>query len=387
MTQPTRIEPDLAFIREVIACGGDSIKSCYQCASCSVSCAISPDDSPFPRKEMLWAQWGQKDRLLEDPDLWLCHNCGDCTRHCPRGARPGEVMSALRQISTASSSPLPFLARWVGSPRFLPLLFAIPAALLLALMGAAGTLRLPEGEVVFSKLVPVWPVVDILFPLTALFALLSSILGIRRLWTGFVSASRRSAPMEPASRPQGPKGVALPGSILAAALEVLRHRTFKDCGVEGWRRLAHLGLFWGFGLLFVTTLSVGVSIYLFGADPPYSMGNPIKWIGNAGGAALILGSLVAIWKRSAKKREGEPSSYSDWLFLWVLFSTGMTGFGAQFLRLADWAIPAYSMYLVHLLLVWFLIAYLPYSKFSHLLYRTTALVFAAHSGRQPRRSR
>jgi quinone-modifying oxidoreductase subunit QmoC len=45
------------------------------------------------------------------------------------------------------------------------------------------------------------------------------------------------------------------------------------------------------------------------------------------------------------------------------------------LRLADMTI-GYWVYFVHLVFVWSLFAYAPYSKFAHLFYRTTAMVFA-----------
>ena len=98
------IEPDIGFINEVKGLGGGDLKKCFQCATCSVACPISPDNKPFPRKEMIAASWGLKEKLVGNGDVWLCHNCGDCTTLCPRGAKPGDVLASSASAYSAMMS-------------------------------------------------------------------------------------------------------------------------------------------------------------------------------------------------------------------------------------------------------------------------------------------
>jgi quinone-modifying oxidoreductase subunit QmoC len=50
-------------------------------------------------------------------------------------------------------------------------------------------------------------------------------------------------------------------------------------------------------------------------------------------------------------------------------------------RLADWAFLSYALYFIHLIFVFSLFAYLPFTKLAHLVYRTVALAYAEYSGR------
>ncbi|MEJ2641840.1 MAG: 4Fe-4S dicluster domain-containing protein, partial [Desulfosarcinaceae bacterium] len=125
------VDPDVGFIEEVSRLGGADVKKCYQCATCAVACPISPDSKPFPRKEMIAASWGLKDRLIGNGDIWLCHNCGDCTSLCPRGAKPGDVLAALRSVAVTEYATPKSLAKMVSDPKKLPILLAIPAVIFL----------------------------------------------------------------------------------------------------------------------------------------------------------------------------------------------------------------------------------------------------------------
>ena len=55
------LKPDSTFTRELMEAGGESLKKCYQCATCSVACPMAPENAPYPRTDMVWASWGLKD--------------------------------------------------------------------------------------------------------------------------------------------------------------------------------------------------------------------------------------------------------------------------------------------------------------------------------------
>ncbi|NQT72431.1 MAG: 4Fe-4S dicluster domain-containing protein [Chloroflexi bacterium] len=145
MDERQRIKPDKKFVEEVMGRGGDSLKKCYQCSTCTIMCPLSPDNSPFPRKEMIWAQWGLKEKLINDPDIWICQRCGDCSVHCPRDAKPGEVMAALREQVIANCAVPGFLGKAFSSARYLPLLLVIPILLFMAYLWIGGDLHYPNN--------------------------------------------------------------------------------------------------------------------------------------------------------------------------------------------------------------------------------------------------
>jgi quinone-modifying oxidoreductase subunit QmoC len=74
--------------------------------------------------------------------------------------------------------------------------------------------------------------------------------------------------------------------------------------------------------------------------------------------------------------------FFDWSLLVTLLLVALTGFAAEILHYARLEPHRHVVYFIHLVFVFALIVYLPFSKFGHLLYRTTALVFAEYIGRR-----
>ena len=65
----------------------------------------------------------------------------------------------------------------------------------------------------------------------------------------------------------------------------------------------------------------------------------------------------------------------------MIFAVGATGLGAWLFRLLHIKILAYPTYFLHLCSVFFLFFYAPYTKMAHMVYRTTAMLWARMSGR------
>jgi len=370
---PTMVAPDLEFIRNLKQFGGDTLKSCYQCATCSVVCPISTDDNPFPRKEMIWAQWGMKDKLVTDPLVWVCHNCRDCTSYCPRGAKPGELLAAVRDYSIGHYAWPGVFGRFFNSSQFLPLLFGIPVILLGLILAAEGHLHVPEGRIVYSKLFSIHTVENTFIPLLV-FVAVASIIGMRRFW-GVVSAQRAG---------ETPVRGVVP-ALTSTVKDILTHSQFKKCSTEGKRYYGHLPMMYGFIGAAITTIIVTIYYYM-GRPTPLPLYDPTKILGNLSAVGLLYGCGLLILRRREKgpeERNNLPSTYFDILFLGILTAVAVTGTLTEVIRLSGVATVAYPMYFIHLCLIFTLLGYLPYSKFAHILYRTVAMVHEKMYEKEP----
>src|SRR5262249_27320680 len=105
------VHTDLDWKRQIIGLDAPDLSVCYQCGTCTAVCPISTAENPFPRKEMVWVQWGMKDRALGNASIWLCHQCGTCNTYCPRDAKPSNVMAALRDYSITHYAVPAFMGR------------------------------------------------------------------------------------------------------------------------------------------------------------------------------------------------------------------------------------------------------------------------------------
>ena len=231
------VQPDREFIQVVKEAGGDTLKQCYQCATCSVACPLSTDGSPFPRREMIYAQWGLKDKLVSDPNVFLCHHCGDCTTMCPRGARPGEVLSAIRAFVYTSLGWPQSLAKMCTSIKNLPTLVGIPALVVFLMWIISGGMHIPSGEhfakVGYQQFFGHWDYhllsknvlfIDIIMLTAVGIAVYSLYRGISVLWKAMSSSLKQG---EVGYRP----GVVqfVKEFLWPSLVEIVQHKRFEEC--------------------------------------------------------------------------------------------------------------------------------------------------------------
>ncbi len=377
-----RIEPEVRIVDEIRAAGGDTIKKCYQCATCATVCPLSQDDLPFPRKQMLMGQWGLKERLLSDPSLWLCHQCGDCTVYCPRGAKPGDVLGALRNMAVRELSEFKFLWTFYNKPWGLPIIFVIALFfIVLSLSFFAGgvpgffswdlipSLGVEEVHILFLKLSSTVLAVDAVFLPLAAFVVIMAAIGINRLWNGMCQTAGI-----PAAYRLG-FGAVVSSYLVPAIKEILAHSRFLQCGANQWRATGHRMLLWSFIILAFVTAVVFIAADVFGFHTPWPLYNPIKILANIGAILLLYGVISVIVNRLRAAAEGKvTSAYQDWFLIYLILAVGVTGLLTELLRLAHNTFYP-GMYALHLTTVFMLFLSVPYSKFAHLIYRTTAYVF------------
>lgn len=384
------VEPDLDFIREIRRSGGDSIKKCYQCGTCSVTCNLSPSDHPFPRKEMILAGWGQTTELIRDPDLWLCYQCNDCSKRCPREAKPGDVLAAIRSWVYSKYSFPSFMGKALANKAALPLLLLVPAAFLIACIyffaprTAEGGFVFMTSEVVDFNLFLPHSSVDALFVIGNILIFLFAAIGFTRFWKALNSGK------------QNHKMSFVQGSIQTVK-EIISHARFRECEANKPRWVGHMLLLGGFVGAMITTGCVFVFVFiphyldkwgLASLDSffalPVELPHPVKILGALSGVALVIGGAILIMRRRTDPDGVGAHGYSDNLFITIIFLVGLTGMLSWLLRLTGSGAAAYPMYFIHLVCVWFLLWYMPYSKFAHMFYRTLALVYSRSIGREIR---
>lgn len=90
----------LDFLEEIYSIpGGEKIKDCIQCGTCSGSCPTSYFMEYTPRKVFAMIRAGMRDEVLSCNTLWLCTSCYSCYVRCPQDIKITDIMYALKRIA------------------------------------------------------------------------------------------------------------------------------------------------------------------------------------------------------------------------------------------------------------------------------------------------
>jgi len=89
-----------AFLSQVKTIpGGEKIKSCLQCATCSGSCPVVYAMDITPRELIALFRAGEIDVILNSKTIWLCASCYTCQSRCPAGIKVTDIIYALKRTA------------------------------------------------------------------------------------------------------------------------------------------------------------------------------------------------------------------------------------------------------------------------------------------------
>jgi len=88
------------FIEEISAIpGGESIRLCIQCGTCTASCPNADRMEHTPSQLIAMARAGMREEVLSSNAMWYCLSCYLCTVRCPRGIKQTDLMHALESLA------------------------------------------------------------------------------------------------------------------------------------------------------------------------------------------------------------------------------------------------------------------------------------------------
>jgi quinone-modifying oxidoreductase subunit QmoC len=262
---------------------------------------------------------------------------------------------------------------------------AIPALIIGVLWALSGGMHIPaEGPVDFGVFFGHWDFhylsknvlfIDAIFVPAFFFAAYAAFRGASSMWKQMAAGLNANQEFRPSTQ-QFVKQFLWPSIV-----ETIQHKRFNECGPNKNRVAGHLPLVLAFAGLFTVTGYSFIRKDIFGIFYPALHGpiaqyDPFKIIANISAIAMIVGVGI-LWSNRAsmeEKKNVAPTFY-DWFLIGEIMAVGVTGLLAELMRLLDIPVLAYLFYFMHLVSVFMLFFYMPYTKFAHMVYRTIAMAF------------
>jgi len=379
------ISVDPAFLHKLERFGAFDVNACFNCGNCTAICPLSTGNDSFPRRMIRYAQIGDRDRLLACKELWLCYYCGECSDTCPRQAEPGEFMASARRYAIAVYEPTGISHMLYTSKLFTMVFMTLLSVFftLLLLMGHGPMLEgaphlfdmnETEGFLSFEL------IHDMGLTLFAV-AGLAAVGGIVRMTLRLTRTKSKQGMGNEATTGLFAR---ITASVKNVIIELAGQKRYRDCQEEPktpWYRahwFIHMSIMWGFiGLGVATALDY---LLIIVADKAPGQPDPLWWptrlLGTLAGLLMVYGTSLALVERYRKPDKYTSHSLpSDWLFLWLLWLAGLTGFILEAaLYLPTMWTWGYIVFLIHVVLAMELIVLIPFTKFAHSVYRPLALL-------------
>jgi ferredoxin len=355
-----RVNPKL--VNEIERYGAEDVSKCYHCGNCSAVCVHSGEPFVFPRQPMRSLQMGLESKLRNSLEPWLCYYCGECSEQCPRDAEPGETMMSLRRwlISRYDFTGLSrlFYQSWKAELSAI-LIMAFLTGLGFLLWGFHyGDIRVFDGPNAFL------PSADVHVFDWAMAGVLTFFLAINctRMWW-FTIAGRKDVSVSL---------LAYPKAAYLVPFHFFTQTRYAQCARKtSWA--IHL-------ILMASYVTMFVLIMFFLRE--VQSGPAINWNVHVFGylAALgLIGTCIYMVYGRLKKTNvwHERSHESDWMFLILLLYVAVTGVLQHVLHRTGTGLSANIAYVAHMMgVVPMLLLEVPFSKWSHMIYRPLAMYFA-----------
>jgi ferredoxin/nitrate reductase gamma subunit len=375
----TLVNPNL--ITDLQKFGAPDVNACFSCGNCTAICPLADNDATFPRRFIRLAQVGLVDDLVTSKELWTCYQCGMCTDRCPQEADPAEFMATARRYAIAKLDKTGIARAMYTSPVAAVIISVVGLVVFggfFASVKASAADRLVFG-VPYEWIHLVGLVVMILVVLIAV---------INLAMMARATARRDGVTAKSLFGSKQAWGSTLRALWYAIGVESLGQKRYReDCEDDDpkeplYRRrwLIHFLTVWGFLALFAATL-IHYGSDLIGLDGVAEgvVGSVARVVGTIGGLAMMYGVTWFMINRQQKvSAAAQHSSPSDWLFLWMLWITGLTGFIIEISLYLPQDHPqpwAYVLFLVHVAIAMELVLFIPFTKFAHVMYRPVALFF------------
>jgi heterodisulfide reductase subunit C len=91
---------DRGLVDEVAAIpGGERLRECLQCGTCSAVCPMAAYMDYTPRRLMGMTRAGYRDEVLSSFMIWVCASCYACTVACPKQIPITDIVHGLRRMA------------------------------------------------------------------------------------------------------------------------------------------------------------------------------------------------------------------------------------------------------------------------------------------------